>query len=140
MMDSDEKIRSLSPEIRKCRFEDESDILSLYQHYSQSNCFLECMLNLAHNQLRLENPKVPVCTPWMFPFKDGHSTYCDPWQAKQFIEILTSLTRSHACKQCLPDCRKTVYTPMVTTVPFRDQYYKTFCGDIIYFLLFCTTS
>jgi len=120
-IDSDIKIRSLPPNVRHCRFEDENDILKLYQQYSQSNCFLECLLNVTHNQLRKEKPQDPTCTPWMLPFMDKESTYCDPWQAQRFMEIILEVVKPNTCQQCLPDCSQTIYTPMITTVPFRYQ-------------------
>ena len=68
--------------------------------------------------MRQENLTQP-CTPWYYPFIDANSTYCDPWQAKKFDEMVTSEEKERRCDHCLPDCQTTMYMPSVTTTPFR---------------------
>ncbi len=99
---------------------DESEGLEIHKTYSQSNCQLECALFHAQKTLHAEDPTSKPCTPWYFPFKNGSSTYCDPWKAKRFYDIMLSYEATEeTCQHCLPDCQKTIYNPSVTTLPFR---------------------
>jgi hypothetical protein len=51
---------------RKCLFEQEKANLTIFQHYSQSNCFFECFLS------------------YTFPTADLLPKICDPWEAVEF--------------------------------------------------------
>ena len=62
-IDADDGIRNIEPVRRNCRFPDEADQLLLHKNYSQANCFLECALFYAQNQLKQLNNASHKCTP-----------------------------------------------------------------------------
>ena len=57
-MVSTNDIRSITPEARSCKFEDEKD-LALYEKYTFINCQLECAIFEVENKFG--------CIPWHLP-------------------------------------------------------------------------
>jgi len=86
-VDAMENIRKLEPSLRNCLFSDETQWLKLGLHkkYSQSNCFLECLIMYAQKSMEM------ACTPWYFPFLETNHRMCDPWEAKKFVDLLQSV-------------------------------------------------
>jgi len=117
MVNASENIRSIDPGRRNCKFPDESRGLKIHRRYTQSNCQLECSLFHAQNAIAMDGNGSTPCTPWYFPFEDGMHIYCDPWTAKRFHDIMMSIDTN--CDHCLPDCQKIIYSPSLTTMPFR---------------------
>ena len=98
-------IRGISPEDRGCLFTDESD-LDFYKGYTFINCRLECGIK--------EAEKEHNCIPWHLPkvgspsegnnhhsmhSKGKHSSTCDPWTARDFMEDMRKHTAQ--CQHCL---------------------------------------
>ena len=115
MIEASQDLRSLQPWRRKCIFNDETQNLTLYKEYTQSNCFLECSLQFAQGIFDESNE---TCTPWFFPPIKNSAFICDPWATIDFMTAMDN-TPDSRCTHCLPSCSGTVYTPTVTTVPFR---------------------
>ena len=46
------------------------------------------------------------------------SSVCDPWQRKQFTELLDSTGLSN-CSRCLPDCQAVQLSLSAAAAPFR---------------------
>ena len=62
-------IKSLSPEQRKCYFDDkDSPFSSLYSRYTADNCRLECRMKEAEKKTK--------CVPWYLP-QVGPSKFCE---------------------------------------------------------------
>ena len=97
-------IKHISPEDRGCLFTDESD-LDFYKGYTFTNCRLECGIK--------EAEKEHNCIPWHLPKvglvylqkeiihlqKGKHSSTCNPWTARDFMEDMRK--HSAQCQQCL---------------------------------------
>jgi hypothetical protein len=97
-VDADESLRSLDPKSeRNCLFEDEVKSLKFHKRYSQANCFLECSLKNAQDQLRKLNNQ--SCTPWYFPISSENSVICDPWDANNILQWMQ--ISNQKCPQCL---------------------------------------
>ena len=61
---ADEGIKKITPLKRKCYFSNENPDkkpLEFFKNYSQANCFLECKIKYAKNEMNSS------CTPWYFP-------------------------------------------------------------------------
>ena len=116
-IDADDDLKNLKPAARKCFFPDEIGNLTLFQTYSQANCFLECSLKFAQNQLKLQANLSNSCTPWNFPMNDNHFQMCDPFQSKEIRNFMQ--TTIPDCNYCMPDCTNTIYTQSVSTQQFR---------------------
>ena len=61
---ADDQIRKIAPSVRNCYFSNETPVeqpLELFKNYSQANCFLECKIKYAKNEMNSS------CTPWYFP-------------------------------------------------------------------------
>ena len=116
---ANQNIISIHPTKRKCYFEIENQILQLHKEYSQSNCFLECVVLSSQNALMMEANMTMPCTPWYFPFNEGTSILCDPWESQMFTNHMFLGTRNDDCTHCLADCHTTSYQSTITTSPFR---------------------
>ena len=110
-IDSDDSMRLLTPGQRGCRFSDESEDLKLHKFYSNANCYLECALLGALEQLN------QTCLPWHLPKVDLSMKICDPWQARE-LNILMKKSSQAQCSQCLPDCSSTSFQSKLTSVAF----------------------
>lgn len=118
-IDADVTIKSVSPLKRKCLFGDETDGMIFHTVYTQANCFLECSMSLAHEEIRKMSNDSKTCTPWYLPFvQEGH-VLCDPWTTSTFEMYMRSGARQSRCSHCLPDCQRTVYQTKVSTQAFR---------------------
>ena len=114
----DDGIINIKPDKRNCLFPEENVGLKIHLKYSQSNCFLECSMFYAQNQMTKPDGDNKPCFPWYLPTSEEFGTICDPWQAAEF-NIHFEKVPSNACNQCLPDCESTIYEPSLSTVPFR---------------------
>ena len=109
---SEQGIKSLKPEKRKCLFPDEKP-LKLHTNYSQSACLFECALSWAITSSKLS------CSPWYFPpLTDQLPPICDPWDTQVFMAALRRAPRS-GCQHCLPDCQATSFSLSASSAPFR---------------------
>jgi len=99
MIEASQNLRSLEPWRRKCLFHDETQNLTIYKEYTQSNCFLECSLKYAQEHvLKKRNES---CNPWFFPIIKSSPTLCDPWETVEFLSA-THDTPDSRCDYCLP--------------------------------------
>ena len=105
ILTASQEIKTIKPEDRDCYFPDESN-LEFYQHYTYSNCQLECSMKNAQTQLG--------CTPWYLP--QGNSTPCDPWTARKFTNLMMSVENEELCGHCLPDCQRNRFKAKVSAV------------------------
>lgn len=118
--------RSIDPENRNCKFQDENDSLKLHKNYSQANCFMECRLAYAQNILFNSDDRSIICTPWFFPFVDGDYAMCDPWDTYTILLRMLDDIPEEQCSHCLPDCQRISYSYLVSTQPFRKCTEKNF--------------
>jgi amiloride-sensitive sodium channel len=116
MIEASPDLRTLVPWRRNCIFNDETQNLTKYNEYTQSNCLLECSLKFAQEKV-LANSK-ETCTPWFFPTVKNSTYICDPWSTTDFLNAMYN-TPDSRCRDCLPSCSHTVYSSSVTTLPFR---------------------
>lgn len=116
-IDADADIKSVPPSKRHCLFEHERETIVLHKHYTQANCFLECSLNYAMEEVRKSSNS--TCTPWYLPFVQESHSLCDPWSAGTFETALYDGAGRTRCQHCRPDCRRTVYQSKISTQAFR---------------------
>jgi hypothetical protein len=62
MIEPSHDLRSLEPWRRKCVFNDETQNLTAYNEYTQTNCLLECSLQFAQEKVLANSNE--TCTPW----------------------------------------------------------------------------
>ena len=114
---SDESLRGIEPERRRCYFSDENP-LDMHANYSQANCILECSIKYARNKTVREDQN-KGCNPWFYPVTNKFvANSCDPWDTKDFQKYFNNLP-DNECSHCLPDCTSTVYETRISTAPFR---------------------
>ena len=116
MIEASQNLRSIEPWRRKCLFHDETQNLTIYKEYTQSNCFLECSLKYAQEHVLNKNNE--SCNPWFFPIIKTSPFLCDPWETVEFLSA-THNTPDSRCDYCLPSCSSTLYQPTISTLPFR---------------------
>jgi len=85
MVEASPDIRHIEPARRRCLFSDETENLKIYKKYSQSDCYFECSLQNAKNELLKKNIS---CTPWIFPTHEQIPTFCEPWENMAFFRAL----------------------------------------------------
>jgi hypothetical protein len=119
VVDADDNLKDLQPEIRNCLFADENKDIRLHKNYSQENCFLECALKFAQEKMMNTFGLTRVCTPWYFPINDKDHTVCNPWEAQNISIIMQNQVPSNHCDHCLPDCKRTIYSMTISSQPFR---------------------
>ena len=98
---ANENIRTLTPNERKCYFQEETELLKMHKTYSQSSCMLECSLKYAKETLKSEFNLNQSCMPWYFPSEEDHITMCNPWQTLDFMNYFTNIPED-LCNDCLP--------------------------------------
>ena len=106
----------------------------MHQHYSRSNCVLECKLEFAAKCLTTCNEMGQVCDcqnykyindvhlntsnsciPWYYPADEKKVTkFCNPWNSEKFRNILTKQIPTGLCEKCLPDCSITKHETSTT--------------------------
>ena len=118
LVKSDNSLRSLEPKYRKCYFEDENRISTLFKKYSRSNCMFECALLIAQNELMEKYNRQDNCTPWFTPSTKSLLNICDPWESDFVYKMMLNVS-SAQCPNCLADCSLTIYEGRLTAVPFR---------------------
>jgi hypothetical protein len=119
VIDADDNLKDLPPETRNCLFADETKNIRLHKEYSQDNCFLECSLVFAQNQMMEKFNMTVACTPWNFPIINEVHSVCNPWETQNISTIMQSQVPSGRCDYCLPDCRRNIYSMTISTQPFR---------------------
>ena len=60
-----------------------------------------------------------TCLPWFFVPLEPSTPFCDPWQAREFLALMSGLVPSRECARCLPDCEVTAYSHSPTSALFR---------------------
>jgi len=116
-IDADKQIKSVPPIKRNCNFENEKHSILLHKSYTQANCFLECRMAYAEDQMKRKTNT--TCTPWFLPFVPKKHSLCNPWQSMDFQMLMSGSEVSQRCIHCLSDCQRTVYYSKVSTQPFR---------------------
>ena len=119
ILNANNEIQKIAPEKRECYFADEGN-LEYYQIYTFSNCLLECLMKKALDQLG--------CIPWYLP-QGQNSTLCDPWTARNFSTMMSSLEMDDKCSHCLPDCERNSYH----ITPTSDEC-RSFANFYVYFI------
>ena len=119
MIDAEDDMKTMDVNDRNCMFSDEISDLQIHQSYTYSNCYFECSLLYAREQVgKVDNDSVP-CIPWFFPTPSNLSLYvCNPWDSVKFFEAMNQVPDDY-CTNCLPDCSTTLYEPYITTTTFR---------------------
>ena len=70
---ADEGIRNIDTSKRRCHFSNEQlDNLTIHNHYTQSNCILECTITHVQRNLNM------TCIPWFLPPLNNFQPICDP--------------------------------------------------------------
>ncbi len=110
-IDAAADLQNLNIADRRCRFEEESENMTIHNSYSYNNCMFECGL--------LNTKEYFYCTPWYFPSSEDNITLCDPWQSIDFLKYMVTNITDELCSYCVPDCSTTIYQPTVMAVPFR---------------------
>ena len=105
---ADPNIQKIKPAKRNCYFPDEGN-LELYKLYTFSNCQLECSIKSTQNELG--------CVPWYLP-QGPNSILCDPWTARHFSELMSSISMAGQCSHCLPDCERNAFLVTPTAAKF----------------------
>ncbi len=108
---------TLDPGKRQCYFKDEI-WLSLFDTYTVSNCWMECLMNLSRNYM----PEEERCFPWNFPIPDiVEFRPCKPRERYEFLEHFRKIEMSKivGSEVCLPNCGGTTYTITSSSAPFR---------------------
>jgi len=103
---------------RNCLFPQENKNMKIHKNYSLANCLLECSFFYAQDLLSKAMNLSQPCSPWYFPIYEEVGTICDPWEAAEFNRYFNNLP-GNQCSHCLPDCDTVIYTPTITTIPFR---------------------
>jgi hypothetical protein len=116
-IDAEDDIRPIDPVDRNCYFPDETEHMTIYKVYTQSNCVFECSIEYA--QQRMKETSNTSCIPWYYPSANTHVEFCDPWQTMNFFFYMFDEIPDETCAKCLPNCLNTVYEPSVSTIPFR---------------------
>ena len=114
---SEHDIRSIPAKERRCYFSDEHP-LNLHKIYSQSNCLLECSLEYTNDIMKRNNHSKGDCKPWFYPVIEIKMGFCDPWQTKEYLQIMSEIPIG-TCDFCLPDCATTIYDSSISTAPIR---------------------
>ncbi len=105
--------------------------LTIFDHYSQENCFFECQLKHA--------TKMNQCTPWDFPRPFDNGTFCSYKSENNFIkdlhrklQIYDNSSLQNDCPHCLEECDRIDYEYTVHTSQFPDFCkYPSYEGDAI---------
>ncbi|XP_050421985.1 pickpocket protein 28-like [Adelges cooleyi] len=110
-------LRWRSPEVRNCYLNNERK-LSVFKHYTESNCLVECLMNETISLCGCGNlylvplPKdIPVCGPSKVKCMD------------RARERIRSLGLSKSCN-CLPACTKIDYDVELSTYDENTEYFK----------------
>ena len=119
MIDADDNLKDLQPETRNCLFADETENVRLHREYRQDNCFFECSLVFAQNQMLEKFNMTKACTPWNFPIINEEHSACNPWENQEISTIMQSQVPSVQCDYCRPDCRRNLYSMTISSQPFR---------------------
>ena len=114
---ADDEIRPVPSNKRGCYFSNEHP-LKLHKKYTYSNCVLECSLDYTIDVLNRSNKSNGGCTPWFYPVGEIKFGFCDPWQTRDFLRIMTEIPPG-LCSHCLPECDATMYDSSVSTAPIR---------------------
>ncbi len=126
-IDADENIRSLSPALRNCLFENENQYFTIHRKYSQYNCFMECALNLTRRKMfPNSNLNFVACVPWYFPFSQKRYRICNPLESNEFLKKFQNTNYDLECQKCLPDCKHTIYKHKISVEPIQSCDEKTF--------------
>ena len=79
---SNDGIRDIDIEHRKCYFNDERlDNLTIHNHYTQSNCLLECTIASVQQKFN------KTCVPWYLPPLNDSQHICDPYDNAKVCSI-----------------------------------------------------
>ena len=93
--------KDLPIEKRQCLFRNEYNNLTLFNYYTQANCFFECHLQTAYD--------ICQCVPWDFPQLNSTWEVCDRVARECFRTQMRNTKLDHMCN-CPLDCATTRYT------------------------------
>jgi len=116
LYDTDSSLQDIPSESRKCLFPFENDVMTIFEKYSQNNCFLECALQQTYKSIIANDSN--LCTMWYLPMY-GNSSICGSASRKNFVSYFDNINFAHQCKHCLPDCAATKYSHFITSEKFR---------------------
>ena len=93
-------LRSIPIRKRQCRFEDETEGVTLLKSYSQSGCEFESKAR------KLQ--EICGCAPWYVPSMFGKNfSICDTYGNYCYVTLMTKMESS---KDCLPNCNLVQFT------------------------------
>lgn len=96
---AEEEVRNLPINFRKCRFEDENNLL-YFKTYMQTHCYVECRITEA---LKLCN-----CKPFFYVIGEGKT--CDIGEMQCLVQRNWSTTSITNCLHCFPLCEQISYS------------------------------
>ena len=118
-MKSEEAVRDIDVEKRKCRFPDEYEDLKSFKVYSRINCLLDCNADYAE--------KMCGCRPWDYPhnkYKNNmmkNRRICDFFGNTCFNMMLEN-NRDVTCEEkCVPDCDEINYSITINNYPIDER-------------------
>ena len=116
---SEDSVRNIDVEKRKCRFSDENEELTSFKWYSRINCLLDCNSDYAEN--------ICGCRPWDYPQATEHKDtaeekkrICDFFGNTCFNMILENNKADSCEKKCVPDCDEVSYAITINVYPIND--------------------
>ena len=65
-------------------------------------------MNFSYHEVAKSHPTEKKCAPWFYPVTDKQLEPCDPWEQKDFQEIMGKVPYNE-CKYCLPDCEGNIF-------------------------------
>ena len=101
--------RGLPEEKRECRFQFDSQSLTLFNEYTQSSCIFECQLKKALEKCH--------CMPWNYPQLNGSHPICHRVSNKCFEKVMSDSNSTIDCN-CPFDCATTRYAYSVSSTAF----------------------
>jgi amiloride-sensitive sodium channel len=112
LVQTDESLRSFSPEKRGCYFEGERK-LEYFKVYTKRNCEFECYSEIMRSYLQLN------CTPY-YAVRDNSMEVCD-YRREIFVQRLSydAMREKEKCN-CLDECNSIKYS--VEVIPLRLKF------------------
>lgn len=102
---TNDDLRALKPEKRKCFFSDEISTVKQFKTYSQDNCMLSCAVSLIETILTEQGKN---CLPLKLSVLNSDDTpLCDPFESENYFELMKNVSREYKCDHCLPSANIT---------------------------------
>ncbi|KAG5679610.1 hypothetical protein PVAND_009170 [Polypedilum vanderplanki] len=114
---TDESLRQMSFETRKCYFNDEKE-LKFFKIYTKNNCEFECLSHALY--------QICKCVPFYY-IRNSTWDICNFYKMKNCIDNLLHMqsTEGNNCN-CLPACNSVSYMYEIIQNKFTDDFRKNF--------------